>query len=339
MHKIHTKIICTMGPSVNSIEKISELIQAGMNVARLNFSHGTHEQHQEIIRKIKKAREKLQKPVAILLDTKGPEIRIGKVKNEEIKVKEKDILRLVKNNTDKEKDIPVFPFEVLENIKPEIKVLSMMVILFLGLLERKGFYRSRIENSGVIKSGKGVNIPQAELNLPAVTEKDVQDLRFGCQNDIDIIAASFIRSAEHVLTIKKLLAEEKRPDIPIIAKVENIQGVENFDAILEVADGIMIARGDLGVEINVGQVPRIQKIIIRKCYLAFKPVVTATQMLESMINNPRPTRAEVSDVANAIYDSTSLVMLSGETAIGKYPLEVVKQMKNIISNRRRFRLF
>lgn len=188
----------------------------------------------------------------------------------------------------------------------------------------------QINNGGLIRSGKGVNIPNAHLNLPVVTAKDIEDIKFGCQQDIDLIAASFVRSAEHVLTIKKLLTEERKPHILVIAKIENNEGVQNFDNIVQAADGIMIARGDLGVEVPISHVPRLQKMMIRKSYLAGKPVVTATQMLESMINNPRPTRAETSDVANAIYDSTSAVMLSGETAIGRYPIETVNVMRSIV---------
>lgn len=330
MH-IHTKIICTIGPAVDSVEKMIELINAGMNVARLNFSHGTHEKHLETIKRLKEARAKTLQPLAIMLDTKGPEIRVGKLINDAVEVAPHNTIKIVREA--KRGEISIHPFEVLETVEVGMQILFDDGYIISKVVEKDTeSVTIEILNEGVIKSGKGVNIPEADLNLPPVTENDVADLKFGCKHEIDIVAASFIRSAEHVLAIKKLLAEEGRPDIPIIAKIENMQGIKNFDAILEVADGIMIARGDLGVEINLGMVPRLQKMMIKKVYRAFKPAVTATQMLESMIVNPRPTRAEVSDVANAIYDSTSAVMLSGETAVGKYPVEVVKQMKNVIKH-------
>jgi pyruvate kinase len=331
--RVHTKIICTIGPSVATVDKMLELIDAGMNVARLNFSHGTHEEHLERINMLKEARRKAKRPLAIMLDTKGPEIRVGILKDKEMKVHAKDVLSLVGKSSSFENELLIEPFEALSGVKKKMKILfddGYIISRVVGVEKKRILVE--IENDGVIKSRKGVNIPDAEINLPALTQKDIEDLSFGSKEGIDIVAASFIRSAEHVLSIKKLLLEEGKKDIPIIAKIENIQGIENFDAILAVSDGIMVARGDLGVEINIGLVPKIQKDIIRKATAAFKPVIIATQMLESMINNPRPTRAEVSDVANAIYDSASAVMLSGETAAGKYPIEVVKQMKNIVKH-------
>lgn len=327
-----TKIICTIGPSVNTLEKIMQLIDAGMDVARLNFSHGSHEEHLKSITLLKEARAQSGKPLAILLDTKGPEIRLGKVVKAGVEVHPGDRLLLVK--------------EVVEGTREQISILPPFVldVVQVGapLLIDNGYIISRVvevskkgvliefENHGHISSSKGVNIPNIDLNLPAMTERDVEDIRFGCEQDIDIIAASFVRHADHVLSIKKLLSECGKPEILVIAKIENHEGVRNFDSILQVADGIMIARGDLGVEVPLSQVPRLQKMMIRKCYLVGKPSVTATQMLESMITNPRPTRAETSDVANAIYDSTSAVMLSGETAVGKYPIDTVQIMKKII---------
>lgn len=329
---IKTKIICTIGPSVNTNEKIIELIHSGMNVARLNFSHGTHEEHQASIRRLKKVREELGVPLAIMLDTKGPEIRLRKLKGGELFLPSGHKWKLLKREV--EGDIfqaTLAPAFILDQLKIGTHLLFDDGYISCAVVEvlEEGVV-VEIQNGGLIRSGKGVNIPDANLGLPAVTERDVEDIRFGCREDIDIVAASFVRSAEDVLVIKKLLDEGGKPETLVIAKIENKEGVDNFDSIVQVADGIMIARGDLGVQVPLSQVPRLQKMMIRKSYLAGKPAVTATQMLESMINNPRPTRAEASDVANAIYDSTSSVMLSGETAVGKYPIEVVKMMRHII---------
>lgn len=329
---IKTKIICTIGPSVNSFEKIIELIQAGMNVARLNFSHGTHEEHIQVIKNLKEAREQLQTSLAIMLDTKGPEIRLGKIIEGHTTLKSGQKWHLLKHEViGDENRVSIFPQDIPEQLHVGTHVLFDDGYISSTVIEKtdEGVV-VEIKNGGMIRSGKGVNIPNTHLNLPAVTSKDILDIKFGCQQDVDIIAASFVRSAEHVLTIKKLLADEKKHDILVVAKIENNEGVQNFDNIVQAADGIMIARGDLGVEVPLSHVPRLQKMMIRKSYLAGKPVVTATQMLESMINNPRPTRAETSDVANAIYDSTSAVMLSGETAIGRYPIETVNVMRSIV---------
>jgi pyruvate kinase len=327
-----TKIICTIGPATNSLEKIMQLMEAGMNVARLNFSHGTHPEHLTTIKYLKEARIALNKPLAIMLDTKGPEIRLGKIEGGIINLHAGQKWRLVKQEViGNQEQVSIVPGSVMENILPGTRILFDDGYVSSQVLEAdtEGLL-VQIENPGTIRSGKGVNIPGVNLNLPAVTEKDIQDIRFGCQQDIDIIAASFVRSADHVLAIKKLLAAEDKANILIVAKIENSEGLQNFDSIVQAADGIMVARGDLGVEVPLSHVPRLQKMMIRKTYLAGKPVVTATQMLESMINNPRPTRAETSDVANAIYDSTSAVMLSGETAIGKYPIETVNVMRAIV---------
>jgi pyruvate kinase len=320
-----------MGPAVNSYDKILSLIDAGMNVARINFSHGTHEEHLKVIQDLKKAREYKKVPLAIMLDTKGPEIRLGKVKNDALDVFSGLRIELVKaTETLNERQIPLTPACVFDCLTIGTTVLfdDGYIISKVVELTEKGAV-VEIQNTGVLKSQKGVNIPNVDVPLPAMTAQDIEDITFGCKNDIDIIAASFIRSADHVIEIKRLLVEQGKSDIFVIAKIENIQGVQNFDSILQVADGIMVARGDLGVELPLQEVPSLQKMMIRKCYHCAKPVVTATQMLESMIKNPRPTRAEVSDVANAIYDSTSAVMLSGETAVGLYPIEAVKIMKNI----------
>jgi pyruvate kinase len=325
-----TKIICTIGPAVSTLEKMLALIEAGMNVARLNFSHGTHAEHLVNIKNLKKAREMAKKPLAIMLDTKGPEIRVGEIKGGSLSLQPGDQITLVRESK-QQLEVTIHPIEALEGVALGMKILFDDGYILSEVVEKKGEnIKVRIQNAGILKSNKGVNIPGAHIPLPAMTPQDIADLKFGCAQDIDYIAASFIRSAHHVLSIKELLAKEGKSDILVIAKIENSQGVENFDSIIQVADGIMIARGDLGVEVDLAQVPKLQKMMIRKCSLACKPAVTATQMLESMISNPRPTRAEVSDVANAIYDSTSAIMLSGETAIGKYPIETVKRMSEIV---------
>jgi len=321
-----------MGPAVAAYDKILELIDAGMNVARINFSHGTHEEHGKVIQHLKKARDAKKVPLAIMVDTKGPEIRIGEIKNGAVAVKAKQKILLVKKEVvGDEKQISLTPPEVLDDVRKGMRLLfdDGYIIAKVVEVSAKGVMLE-LENAGTIKSHKSVTIPNAQVKLPAMTKQDVSDITFACKNDVDLIAASFIRSVDHVKQIKKLLSSQGKSDILVIAKIENSLGVQNFDAILEAADGIMVARGDLGVELPLEKVPGLQKMMIRKCLHVAKPVATATQMLESMINNPRPTRAEVSDVANAIYDSSSSVMLSGETAVGSYPVETVKMMKRII---------
>lgn len=326
-----TKIICTIGPSVRSYEKILQLIDAGMNVARLNFSHGSPQEHRESIEMLKKARKEKKVPLAIMLDTKGPEIRLGAIKNNYLEVFSKQKILITKEEVLGDANgISIQPSFVLDSLQVDAQVLFDDGYILTKVVEisKKGVL-VEIENHGVIRSYRGVNVPGINIDLPSMTKQDIEDILFGCRLGVDLIAASFIRSAEHVLEIKQLLMDQERSEILIIAKIENSLGIQNFDAILQVADGIMVARGDLGVELPLNQVPRLQKMMIRKCRQAGKPVVTATQMLESMIANPLPTRAEVSDVANAIYDSTSAVMLSGETAAGKYPIQVVQMMKEI----------
>lgn len=311
-----TKIICTMGPAVSSYEKILELIDAGMNVARINFSHGTHEEYSQVIQNLKKARAEKKVPLAIMADTKGPEIRLGDVKDGSIAVEAGQKIL-----------VTLRPSEVLDSIEIGMRLLFDDGYIIAKAIEKKGDeLLVEIQNAGTLKSHKNVSIPDAHIDLPAMTKQDIADLAFVSKNDLDLVAASFIRSADHVREIKKHL---EQTNILVIAKIENSLGVKNFDAILQVADGIMVARGDLGIELPLEEVPHLQKMMIRKCCEASKPVVTATQMLESMIKNPRPTRAEVSDVANAIYDSSSAVMLSGETAVGSYPIETVMMMKRI----------
>ncbi len=330
--RTRTKIICTMGPAVDNLEKILELIDAGMNVARLNFSHGSHEQHLKTIQNLKKARALRKVPLAIMLDTKGPEIRVEVLKEGGITLHTKQKVRLVKQSLIGDAEgLTITPGEVLDSLDVGMTLLFDDGYLISKVIEKtQEAVIVEMQNGGLLKSHKGVNIPNVEIPLPAMTAQDVADITFGCQQDVDLIAASFIRSAEHVLEIKQLLASQNKADILVIAKIENSLGVQNFDSIVEASDGIMVARGDLGVELPLEQVPALQKMMIRRCTRACKPVVTATQMLESMIKNPRPTRAEVSDVANAIYDSTSAIMLSGETAIGHYPVETVKTMRKIV---------
>lgn len=330
--RTRTKIICTMGPAVGTYEKILQLIDAGMNVARINFSHGTQEEHLKMIQMLQKAREEKKVPLAIMLDTKGPEIRTGNIKNGQIALSAGHKLLLVKEEIiGDEKKVQITPPIVTDALEPGMRLLIDDGYLITHVVEkRKDGVVVEIENAALLKDHKGVNVPGVNIDLPAMTQQDVSDISFGCKNDVDLIAASFIRSPDHVLEIKSLLLKQNKPEIKIIAKIENSLGVQNFDGILQVADGIMVARGDLGVELPLKEVPRLQKMMIRKCYQAGKPVITATQMLESMIKNPRPTRAEVSDVANAIYDSTSAVMLSGETAVGQYPIETVIMMRSIV---------
>lgn len=321
-----------MGPAVASYDKILQLIDAGMNVARINFSHGQLSSHLQTIQDLKKAREEKKVPLAIMMDTRGPEIRVGEIENGFITVEIDQVLfisykKILGNST----TISITPSQALQSIQPGMKLLFDDGYISA---EVKEIHPENIEiviqNGGILKSHKSIGIPNAHVHLPCLTEQDIEDITFACQNDVDWIAASFIRSADHVFEIQKLLASQGKSDIFVIAKIENILGVQNFDAIVQVSDGIMIARGDLGIELPLEEVPALQKKMIRKCAQVAKPVVTATQMLESMIQYPRPTRAEVSDVANAIYDSSSAVMLSGETAIGKFPIESVKVMKNII---------
>lgn len=335
MHR-RTKIICTIGPAVSSLEKMLELIDAGMNVARINFSHGTQKEHGEVIERLKKARALKKVPLAIMLDTKGPEIRVGALPPEGVEVVTGQKIKLVRGERKAPDELNIHPSIALDPIEVgHVILFDDGYIISKVVSVEKSHVLVEIQNDGVIKSHKGVNIPNVNVPLPAMTEQDISDICFGCGQDVDYIAASFIRSAEHIRQIKQLLFEQGKPQILVLAKIENALGLQNFDEILQVADGIMVARGDLGVELPIQEVPVLQKMMIRKCLQAFKPVITATQMLESMIKNPRPTRAEVSDVANAIYDSTSAVMLSGETAVGKYPIQTVQLMCQIVEEAER----
>lgn len=331
MH-VRTKIICTIGPSVATYENMVALVEAGMDVARLNFSHGDHAQHKKMIDLLKKVRSDLKRPLGIMLDSKGPEIRIRTKDNQTLSLEKDHELHLTDSSTlDHENMIQIIPSHIVSEMQEGMKVLFDDGYIE-GVVVSKGPKTATVKilNKGGLKSYKKINIPHSSITLPAMSEEDVHDFIFGCEQDVDMIAASFIQSAENVLEIRKLLKKHGKQDTLIISKIESVSGVKNFESILQVSDGIMVARGDLGVELPLKEVPQLQKMMIRKCNKEGKVVVTATQMLESMISNPRPTRAEVSDVANAIYDSTSCVMLSGETAAGKYPIECCKMMKAII---------
>lgn len=326
-----TKIICTLGPASDNEDVLRDMMLGGMNLARLNFSHGTHDEHKKRADLVKKIREELNLPIPLLLDTKGPEIRTGNFKDGQATLKEGDEFVLVnKDIIGDETKCTITYKELYKDVARGSKILinDGLVELEVTEIKNKDIY-CRVLNGGAVGNHKGINVPGAEIKLPALTKQDIDDIKFGIENDFDIIAASFVRKASDVVEIRKVLEKNGGKDILIIAKIENREGIKNFNDILKVSDGIMVARGDLGVEIPVEEVPIVQKNIIEKCYQTGKPVITATQMLDSMIRNPRPTRAEASDVANAIFDGTSCVMLSGETAAGKYPLETIEVMARI----------
>ena len=326
-----TKIICTLGPAVDDQKMMEGLIRAGMNVARFNFSHGDYEEQGARIETFKNARKAVGKPVAMLLDTKGPEIRIGKFATGEASLKEGDTFTLLNEDVDGDNTKVSVSYKNLYNeVTPGTRILinDGLIEVIVEKIDGKDVV-CKVANGGKLSNKKSINIPNSKIQLPSMTDKDKSDILFGIKNGFDYIAASFIRRAEDVINIKKVLKENGGEYIKVISKIENREGIENFDAILEASDGIMVARGDLGVEIPMEEVPIRQKEFIKKCNRAGKLVVTATQMLESMVNNPRPTRAEVSDVANAIYDQTSAIMLSAESAAGKYPIECVKTMDKI----------
>jgi pyruvate kinase len=326
-----TKIVCTIGPASESPDMLKQLISSGMNVARLNFSHGDFEEHGRRMDNIRQASLEMNQTVAILLDTKGPEIRTGKLKAEPVElIQGNQFILTTEEVLGDEKRVSV----TYDRLPEDVHVGSTILIDdgLLGLkvtrIESTEIY-CEIVNGGPLKSRKGVNVPGVKVALPGITEKDANDIRFGIEQGIDFIAASFVRKAIDVLEIRELLEQHKATHIQIIAKIENQEGVNNLDEILEVSDGLMVARGDLGVEIPAEEVPLVQKKIIKKCNQVGKPVITATQMLDSMQRNPRPTRAEASDVANAILDGTDAIMLSGETAAGKYPVLSVQTMARI----------
>ncbi len=326
-----TKIICTLGPSTKKDGVLRELMLNGMNTARINFSHGTREGHLETINEVKKMREELGLPVAILLDTSGPEIRLGNFTGGKAELCEGELFTLTSREVEgsaKEASI------TYKGLPGDVKK-GTIILIDDGLIKMEAEEVTetdivcRILNGGTVSDHKGINVPNVNISMPYISEKDRLDIIFGIENDVDFIAASFVRSADDILKIREIFKEKNCNNIKIISKIENRQGVDNIDEILEVSDGIMIARGDMGVEIPLQEVPVIKKKIIKKVYNADKIVITATQMLDSMMKNPRPTRAEATDVANAIYDGTSAIMLSGETAAGNYPVEALKTMIDI----------
>ena len=327
-----TKIVCTLGPASENEEVLSKLIEAGLNVSRHNFSHGDHEEHGGRIALVKKLREKYNKQIAIMLDTKGPEIRTGKFEPNKVELTAGSDFTIfaggdVVGDTTK---CSVTYAGLSNDVKPGNTILIDDGLVGLEVKSVEGnAIKCVVKNTGLVGTHKGVNVPGVSIQLPALTEKDEADLIFGCQQEVDLVAASFIRKASDVEHIRKVLVENGGEHIQIFSKIENQEGLDNLDEILEASDGIMVARGDLGVEIPMQEVPAAQKLMIRKCNEAGKPVITATQMLESMTSNPRPTRAEVSDVANAVYDLTGCIMLSGECAMGKYPVECVTDMDKI----------
>ena len=326
-----TKIICTIGPATNSEAVMEKLFRSGMNVARLNFSHGNYEEHLNTIKTFKEIRDKLKLPVGLLLDTKGPEIRIKTFENDRVELKTGNTFTLTARDVPgTDKIVSVTHKDLARDISRGDSILidDGLIELKVSDIENDDIHCDVI-NGGMVSNRKGVNIPNVLISLPFVSDRDREDILFGIKNGFDFIAASFVRDADCVKDIRAILEKNDGDHIRIISKIENRSGVDNIDGIMRVSDGIMVARGDMGVEIPFEELPEIQKQIIRKCDLAGKPVITATQMLESMIKNPRPTRAEITDVANAIYDGTSATMLSGETSIGKYPVETVETMSKI----------
>ena len=327
-----TKIVCTLGPATDKDNVLEELIKNGLNVARCNFSHGSHEEHLGRMNKVKELREKCNKPVAILLDTKGPEIRTGNFENGKVHVFSGQTFTLVGDEKiigDENRVNITYP-DLYKDVEPGSVILIDDGLIKMEVEKIVGQdVVCKVKNDGKISDKKGVNVPDIHINMEYLSEQDKKDIIFGIEQDVDYIAASFVRCAEDVEQIRAILKENGGENINIIAKIENSEGILNIDSIIEAADGIMVARGDMGVELPEEEVPIIQKMIIKKVYQAGKKVITATQMLDSMMNNPRPTRAETTDVANAIYDGTDVVMLSGETANGKYPLEALKMMAKI----------
>lgn len=326
-----TKIICTIGPASNSIETLKKMCKVGMNVARLNFSHGTHEEHQIVIDNIKKVREELDLPIAIMLDTKGPEYRIKTFKNKKINLKDGDVFTFTMEDVEGDKTkVSVNYKELIYDLGVGDKILvnnGLVIFEVIKCTDKDIICKTLV--GGELSDRKSMSFPGKVLSQPYLSEQDKEDLLFGIKNGVDFIAASFVSRKQDLVDLKTFLKENGGEDIDIIAKIENRAGIDNIEEICEECDGVMVARGDLGVEIPIAELPSIQKYIITKCRLLGKRVITATEMLESMITNPRPTRAEISDVANAVYDGTSAIMLSGETAAGKYPVQTVKTMAEI----------
>ena len=326
-----TKIICTLGPATDQPGILDALIQEGMSVARFNFSHGTYEEHEKRLNELREARTRFQKPIAALLDTKGPEIRVKSFQTGKVELQPDQLFRLCSGEVEgNEEQVSITCQDLYKDVSVGKRILldDGLIAMQVEAIEGKDII-CRVINGGFVSNNKGVNVPEVHLSLPYVSEKDRQDILFGIEKDFDFVAASFVRCADDVLQIRRILDENGGKNIEIISKIENREGVDNIDEIIEASNGIMIARGDMGVEIASEEVPVIQKMIIKKVYEAGKKVITATQMLDSMMKNPRPTRAETTDVANAIYDGTSAIMLSGETAAGKYPVEALQTMVRI----------
>ncbi len=337
-----TKIVCTMGPNLNDEKVMRTLIETGMDVARFNFSHGDYEEHKSRMDMLKKLRKEYKLPIAILLDTKGPEIRTGVLEDgKSIELKEgRKIVLTTEDVVGNSGKISVSYKELPSDVKEGDKILIDDGLIELRVDEVSGTdIACIVDNGGELGERKGINVPNVSVNLPAITKKDKEDILFGVSQGIDFIAASFVRKPEDIREIKSFLAENNGSHVDVIAKIECAEAINNIDAIIDIADGIMVARGDLGVEIPPYQVPHLQKTIIEKCNHKYVPVITATQMLDSMIRNPRPTRAEVADVANAIYDGTDAIMLSGETAMGKYPVESVQMMVQVAEETEKYLKF
>lgn len=326
-----TKIICTLGPSTDNDKILKELILQGMDVARFNFSHGDHNEHLQRLRKIEEFREELKIPVATLMDTRGPEVRIGDFKdNQKVQLKAGQLFSLTtKDVVGDNTQVSITYPSLIYDVDPGIKILIDDGLIEMTVVEVTSTeIICKVKNNGIISNKKGVNIPGVHLSMPYISERDRLDILFAIENKFDFIAASFVRTVDDIIEIKKML-HKHHSQIKIVAKIENLQGVQNIDEIINEADGIMIARGDMGVEIPYEELPALQKKIIKKVYNSGKQVITATQMLDSMVKNPRPTRAETTDVANAIYDGTSAIMLSGETAAGDYPVDALRAMVKI----------
>ncbi len=332
IHTRKTKIVCTLGPASDSEEMLSMLMDAGMNVCRLNMSHGSYEETAARIERIKRLRKEKDIPVAILLDTKGPEVRTKTIEGGKVTIEAGSEFILTSRDIEGNgKEVSITYPKMVELVRPGTRILidDGLLAMEVTRIERGTDIVCTVNNGGVLGNRKGISVPDIDLQMPSIGEKDRSDILFGIEQGIDMIAASFVCRPSDVLTIRKLCQDNNGSHVKIISKIENRMGVNNFDDILKVSDGIMVARGDLGVEVDLEEVPVLQKQFIRKCNIAAKPVITATQMLDSMIRNPRPTRAEASDVANSIIDGTDAIMLSGETAAGKYPLEAVRTMVRI----------
>ncbi len=326
-----TKIICTLGPATDGDHVLRDMILAGMNVARLNFSHGTHDEHKARADKVKRLREELGRPVALMIDTKGPDIRVGRIRHNFVELKTGNRFALCAQPCEgNEEQVSVTYPALAEKLNPGDIIMLDDGLIKLSVTELRGVdVVCRVENGGVLSNNKSVNVPGVKLDIPYIREKDIEDIHFAIDNDFDFIAASFVRSAQDVWDIRQVLEQRAATGIQIIAKIENSEGIDNIDEILDISNSIMIARGDMGVELPFEHLPAIQKLLIKKARAKGRRSITATQMLESMIRSPRPTRAEISDVANAIYDGTSAIMLSGETSVGEHPVEVVRTMCRI----------